>query len=216
MSSGEIRKRRIVPSLAEIKQATFANREVTIIIISSIIGQFFIELINSYLFIFYKAEFNTPDYIFPLALSVFNISSLSISLPSGLLSDKMKARKPFLVIGQCCAAIGIFLTAFATHPMLLIITFIFTGLSNPIFMNALQAYFSQVGGDSAGLIFGAYMAYSYLAGSLSPIISGAIAQFYGLRSSFILSFFGTTISVLCLLLLFFEKKKENFSYCFLS
>lgn len=113
-----------------------------------------------------------PSPLVGLAQSMLSIGPLVVSLPIGLLSDITKRRRPLIVLGSALASAGIGLTAFAVNAWMVVLSQLFFGFSNTIFMIGIQSYFADISVSYRSLIFGTYLAASWLGGILSPSIAG--------------------------------------------
>ena len=205
LERGEITSTRAVPSLVEVKKAVTIDKGVTVLIFLVIFGQFFNEFGNPYYFIFLKSELKAPEYIIGITQSMLSVGAVIIALPGGYLSDILRKRKPFLMLGSLFATIGVGLTAFASDALMVTATYLLFGLSNTLFMTSLQAYFTDVAGKYKSIVFGVYQCAAWLAGISAPPIAGFIAEKYGLRAPFIVNFIGSLAGLLLLLMLFTEK-----------
>lgn len=209
LEKGEITSEKAFPSLPELKKAITINRGVMVLIFLAIFGQFFNEFGNPYYFIFLESRLNAPDYILGITQSMISIGSIVIALPSGYLSDVMKKRKPYIVLGSLFAATGVGLTAFAVNSWMVVATYLLFGFSNTIGMISLQAYFADVAGGYKSLVFGAYMTVSWLAGIPAPPIAGWVAENYGIRSPFIVNFIGSLVGLVLLATFFRERENKQ-------
>lgn len=180
-----------------------------VLIFLAILGQFFNEFGNPYYFIFLESKFNAPDYILGITQSMISIGSIVIALPSGYLSDIMKKRKPYIVLGSLFATTGVGLTAFAVNSWMVVATYLFFGFSNTIGMISLQAYFTDVTGEYKSLVFGAYMTVSSFAGIPAPPIAGWVAENYGIRGPFIVNFIGRIVGLVLLATFFRERENKQ-------
>ena len=203
-------KEKYMFSLRRIIEVTLINRNITILIVMSFLGQFFMEFGNPYYMVFMKDVLSAPDTMLGLATSAIAVGSLIAGIPSGFASDAMHQRKPFILMNIFIAAIAVTLTAMAFNPVFIVITYFLFGISNVIGVTATQAYIADVVSASMrGHAFSAILTASWLGGVFSPPIAGAIAETYGLRIPFVINAAGVFLQGFIVWALFIEERWKN-------
>ena len=203
-------KEKYMFSLRRIIEVTSINRNITILIVMSFLGQFFMEFGNPYYMVFMKDVLSAPDTMLGLAASAIAVGSLIAGIPSGFASDVMRQRKPFILMNIFIAAIAVTLTAMAFNPVFIVITYLLFGISNVIGITATQAYIADVVSSSMrGNAFSAILTASWLGGMFSPPIAGALAETYGLRTPFVINAAGVFLQGFIVWALFIEGRWKN-------
>jgi len=200
--------RRSVPvlSVARIRNVFRIGKGIGFLIVSNMIAQFFYEFGNPFYTIFMKESLGSPEYVIGLAASVLPVGSIMGGLPGGILSDKTRRRKPFIVLSSAIATIAVAFTAFSSSPWMVIATFFLFGVSNVISINTVSAYFLDVAGSERTMVYGVYVMAGWLTATLSPPVAGFIAESYGLRTPFLISLGGLALATLILATLFKERR----------
>lgn len=209
LGKGQITAKRPLPSWSELKMALTMEKSVTFLLFIALWEQFFAEFGNAYFFVFMQENLKAPEYLLPLPQMSFAVSSLVAGLFVGHFSDRVKKRKPFIVVSTFVTSIGTGLIAFATSPYMMIGAYFLFGFSNVVGFTCLQAYFSDVGKTRGSLIWGTFLAFLWIGGIFSPPISGLIAERYDLRVPFLITMSGLLMEAILLLIFFKEKQIDR-------
>jgi DHA1 family multidrug resistance protein-like MFS transporter len=134
-----------------------------------------------------KAEFGIPVLQVGMLTSSFAIARLLISLPSGMLVDRLSAHR-LLLGGALGILAGSALSGFAaTFPSLLLGQSLI-GLGFGLFATTAQVCLARLTSpEDRGTTFSLYAASFFIAGTLSPVIGGGIASVLGWRVAFFFS-----------------------------
>jgi DHA1 family multidrug resistance protein-like MFS transporter len=178
-------RQKYIFSWSKIKEVASIDRNIKILVLMSFFGQFFMEFGNPYYMIFMKNILGAPDTMIGIAASALSLGSIIAGIPSGFVSDFIRRRKPLILLSVFVSVIAVVLTAIAFNPTFVVITYFLFGISNVVGLTATQAYVSDTLPESMrGLAFSVIVTFTWLGGTFSPPIAGAIAQSYGLRVPF--------------------------------
>ena len=164
------------------------------------------KVTESIVILYVVSKLGLPGYLAPIVMICYQVANTFISLPAGMISDKIKSRENVFIVGIIIFILSDILFIFGTNMITMIIALIFLGgyigISQSIFPAKI---IDIVPGDLKGTaigIFNLVCAISFLVGGS---IVGHIADNYSLQTSFIVSSLLATFSLIVL----FASKKVN-------
>ena len=155
----------------------------------------------------YLEHLDAPAAIVGLAVSAFALLPLLISMPGGMLVDRIGYRK-VVQIGALLTIISSILMALLPPALVVIAAQMIGGLANILVILATQAYVSNLAPEDRTRNFGLY-SFSFGLGFLvSPPLAGLINDTWGFSASFIAAAL-TAAVVLCLTTLMEKVKPDD-------
>ena len=159
------------------------------------------KVTESIVILYVVSELNLPSYLAPICMICYQIANSLISLPAGIISDKIKSRENIFIAGIIIFLISDLLFIFGNSLAIMIIALVclgaYIGISQSIFpAKIIDIVPVDLKGTGIG-IFNLACAISFLIGGT---LVGYIADQYSLKCSFILSSGLATISLGTLLL----------------
>lgn len=159
------------------------------------------KVTESIVILYVVSELNLPSYLAPICMICYQIANSLISLPAGIISDKIKSRENIFIAGIIIFLISDLLFIFGNSLAIMIIALVclgaYIGISQSIFpAKIIDIVPVDLKGTGIG-IFNLACAISFLIGGT---LVGYIADQYSLKCSFILSSGLATISLGALLL----------------
>lgn len=159
------------------------------------------KVTESIVILYVVSKLNLPSYLAPICMICYQIANSFISLPAGIVSDKIKSRENIFIAGIIIFLISDLLFIFGNNLIIMIIALVclgaYIGISQSIFpAKIIDIVPVDLKGTGIG-IFNLACAISFLIGGT---LVGYIADQYSLRCSFILSSGLATISLGTLLL----------------
>lgn len=119
-------------------------------------------------------------------LSVASLSIVVVSIPAGVLADKVGARRMTLAAGLLLAAANLG-QAFATNLTELMLARAAFGAASAIVWTATISWLSDTASDSRRTsIIGAVIAVAGVGGMVGPVFAGAVAQHVSVRAVFLI------------------------------
>lgn len=164
------------------------------------------KVTESIVILYVVSKLGLPEYLAPIVMICYQVANTFISLPAGMISDKIKSRENVFIVGIIIFILSDILFIFGTNMVIMIMALIFLGgyigISQSIFPAKI---IDIVPGDLKGTAIGFFnlvCAISFLVGGS---IVGHIADKYSLQTSFIVSSLLATFSLVVL----FASKKVN-------
>ena len=159
------------------------------------------KVTESIVILYVVSKLNLPSYAAPICMICYQIANSFISLPAGIISDKIKSRENIFIAGIIIFLISDLLFIFGQSLIIMIIALVclgaYIGISQSIFpAKIIDIVPADLKGTGIG-IFNLACAISFLIGGT---LVGHVADHYSLRCSFILSSGLATISLTTLLL----------------
>lgn len=159
------------------------------------------KVTESIVILYVVSKLNLPNYAAPICMICYQIANSFISLPAGIISDKIKSRENIFIAGIIIFLISDLLFIFGQSLIIMIIALVclgaYIGISQSIFpAKIIDIVPVDLKGTGIG-IFNLACAISFLIGGT---LVGHVADHYSLRCSFILSSGLATISLTTLLL----------------
>ena len=143
-----------------------------------------------------------PKVVAPVCMIVYQIGNSLISLPIGIISDKLKSRENMFIVGIVMFLLSDALFILGANSIIMILALLllgaYTGVTQSIFpAKIVEIVPADLKGTSIG-IFNFVCAISLLAGGS---LAGYIAETYSLRAAFTSSSAIATISLLTMIIL---------------
>lgn len=159
------------------------------------------KVTESIVILYVVSKLGLPNYMAPICMICYQIANSFISLPAGIVSDKLKSRENVFIAGIIIFLLSDILFIFGESLVIMIIALIclgsYIGISQSIFpAKIIDIVPVDLKGTGIG-IFNLACAISFLVGGT---LIGHVADHYSLRCSFILSSGLATISLATLLL----------------
>ncbi len=124
-------------------------------------------------------EAGWPGFQADLALSAFHFASMIATIPLSLLSDRLRRRQPFLLIGAFSLALSTLMVPLAPG-QLVFVAMVTAGLMRDAFMSIMFTRLMEskgIGPAHAGNALGVALVGMQLGGAISPPIGNALAMF---------------------------------------
>ena len=157
------------------------------------------KVTESIVILYVVSVLGLPGYMAPICMICYQLANSFISLPAGIISDKIKNRENIFIAGIIIFILSDILFIFGTNLIVMIIALIclgaYIGITQSIFpAKIIDIVPSDLKGTGIG-IFNLACALSFLAGGT---MVGYIADHFSLRHSFIVSSGLATISLIVL------------------
>lgn len=132
-----------------------------------------------------------------LVVGSYGFTQMILRIPVGYLSDRLRRRRPFLVLGAACtcvAALGLF---FASSPQTALLARGMAGVAASTWVCFTVLFGSSQPAALRHQAMGTLSATMYASQLIATLLGGALARGYGVRVSFILAAAAGLIAVLC-------------------
>ena len=164
------------------------------------------KVTESIVIIYFSLKLGLPTELVPVCMICYQLSSSFSSLPSGILSDKIKNRENIFIAGILIFLISDLLFIFGNHFIILIVATCllgtYIGISQSVFPAKIVELVPQDLKGTGMSIFNLACSISLLIGGT---LSGYISEKFSLRAAFIAS----SILAICSLVVLFLTKKKN-------
>lgn len=166
---------------------------------------YMVSKVSESIVILYAVEtLGLPKHIAPICMIIYQMGNSFVSLPAGIISDKIKSRENIFIIGIIIFLISDILFIFGTNMIIMGLALLclgmYIGITQSIFpAKIIDIVPSDLKGTGIG-IFNLVCALSLLAGGS---LAGYVADTYSPRHSFIMS---SALATFSLLILFISKR----------
>lgn len=147
----------------------------------------------------YAKELGASYRLIGLIGSAYGFSQTILRIPLGILSDKLRNRKKFVLVGIIAAITSSTMIYLFPNPYSLLIARFIAGIASATWVNFTVLYISYYNSDESNKAVGLVNAHSKMGQLLAMFLGGVIATGFGIRSIFLVSLIVSSIGfILCL------------------
>lgn len=156
----------------------------------------------------YARELGASYKLVGLIGAAYGLTQTIFRIPIGILSDKIKKRKIFILIGTICIFISSILLYTRPKPYFLLLARLISGLGAATWVNFTILYLSYYSPEESSKSIGIVTSMSKFGQLAAMFIGGFIAIQFGMRAVFLLSIIVSLISFFISLFIY-EKRVEK-------
>lgn len=144
----------------------------------------------------YAEELGASYKLIGLISGIYGFSQTILRIPLGIISDKMRRRKLFVLLGIVSAVISSIIIYFITTPFSLLLGRFIAGIASATWVNFTVLYISYYDKEESYKAVGMANAACKLGQLISMFIGGFIAVKYGVRTILLFSIIGSLLSLI--------------------
>ena len=157
----------------------------------------------------YANEMGASYKLIGFITSAYGFSQTILRIPLGILSDKIRNRKVFILFGILCSLISATLIYVLPNPYTLLVGRLIAGIAAATWVNFTILFLSYFNSEETSKSIGIANANSKVGQLLAMLIGGFVAVKYGVRSIFSISIIMSLISLILGFFIYEEENEEN-------
>jgi len=164
--------------------------------------------LSTSLLVLYLSQLGFNSFMVGLIVTVARLAFALLTLPSGVIADKLGYRLPIVWSFSLCS-ISLFLMYLVSNPLLFSILVVLLWIGTAIYGPSISSYVSKASSKGkVALAFGWYYAFTTTSQVIGQTLSGIMAQNFGYKSLFAV---GGVLSLFSLVIVTYVVRKSNSS-----